>query len=285
MAIPEGHGAPLIALTSGTPEEARTAVAQNLKAGVNAIKIAATGGVTDAQEIGEAGSPQMSVEQMRAICDEAHQYGVIVGAHAQSPEGVRRSLLAGVDTIEHGSVLDDELIGMFRHNPNALRGYSALVPTLSAGLPLTLLGQDATGITDIQLENSKNVVGGMVSGARQAHEAGLMIGVGTDTGMTFVPQYATWRELELLVAYAGFSPAEALHAVTAVNASILGVDAETGSLEVGKSADVLVLNANPLDDLRALEHPALVIAAGHPVWRPAPKRFADIDALLDEAYA
>ena len=183
MAIPEGHGAPLIALTSGTPEEARTAVAQNLKAGVNAIKIA------------------------------------------------------------------------------------------------------ATGITDIQLENSKNVVGGMVSGARQAHEAGLMIGVGTDTGMTFVPQYATWRELELLVAYAGFSPAEALHAATAVNASILGVDAETGSLEVGKSADLLVLNANPLDDLRALEHPALVIAAGHPVWRPSPKRFADIDALLDEAYA
>ena len=251
MAIPEGHGAPLIALTSGTPEEARTAVAQNLKAGVNAIKIAATGGVTDAQEIGEAGSPQMSVEQMRAICD----------------------------TIEHGSVLDDELIGMFRHNPNALRGYSALIPTLSAGLPLTLLGQDVTGITDIQLENSKNVVGGMVSGARQAHEAGLMIGVGTDTGMTFVPQYATWRELELLVAYAGFSPAEALHAATAVNASILGVDAETGSL------DLLVLNANPLDDLRALEHPALVIAAGHPVWRPGPKRFADIDALLDEAYA
>lgn len=182
MAIPEGHGAPLIALTSGTPEEARTAVAQNLKAGVNAIKIA------------------------------------------------------------------------------------------------------ATGITDIQLENSKNVVGGMVSGARQAHEAGLMIGVGTDTGMTFVPQYATWRELELLVAYAGFSPAEALHAATAVNASILGVDAETGSLEVGKSADLLVLNANPLDDLRALEHPALVIAASRPVWRPDPKRFADIDALLDEAY-
>lgn len=56
-------------------------------------------------------------------------------------------------------------------------------------------------------------------------------------------------------------------------------------MEVGKSADLLVLNANPLDDLRALEHPALVIAAGHPVWRPSPKRFADIDALLDEAYA
>nr|WP_277395532.1 amidohydrolase family protein [Bifidobacterium longum] len=215
MAIPEAMAPPLIALTSGTPEEARTAVAQNLKAGVNAIKIAATGGVTDAQEIGEAGSPQMSVEQMRAICDEAHQYGVIVGAHAQSPEGVRRSLLAGVDTIEHGSVLDDELIGMFRHNPNALRGYSALIPTLSAGLSpdLAWTGRDRHHrhpIGEFQKRGRR-----MVSGARQAHEAGLMIGVGTDTGMTFVPQYATWRELELLVAYAGFSPAEALHAATA----------------------------------------------------------------------
>ena len=74
--------------------------------------------------------------------------------------------------------------------------------------------------------------------------------VGTDTGMTFVPQYATWRELELLVAYAGFSPAEALHAATAVNASHSRVDAETGSLEVGKSADLLVLNANPLTTAR-----------------------------------
>ncbi len=190
----------------------------------------------------------MSVNKMRAICDEAHQYGVIVGAHAQSPEGVRRSLLASVSPIEHGSVLDDELIGMFRHNPNALHR-SALIPTLSAGLPLTLLGQDVTGITDIQLENSKNVVGGMVSGARQAHEAGLMIGVGTDTGIALVPQYATWRELELLVAYAGFSPAEALHAASCRQRLPSRRRCRTGYLEVGKSADLLVLNANPLDDL------------------------------------
>ncbi|PJM77318.1 metal-dependent hydrolase family protein [Bifidobacterium felsineum] len=284
MAIPEGHGAPLIALTSSTPEEARACALRNIEHGANAIKIAATGGVTDAQKIGEAGSPQMSVEQMRAICEVAHENGIIVGAHAQSAEGVRRALEAGVDTIEHGSVLDDELIALFRHNPNSLRGYSALVPTLSAGLPLTMIDQKVTGITDIQLENSKTVVEGMVTGARQAHEAGLMVGVGTDTGMTFVPQYATWRELVLLTRFAGFTPAQAVHAATQVNAQVLGVDDVTGSLEVGKAADLLVLNTNPLQDLHALEHPALVVAAGRPVFRPSVERFQQIDQMLDRVY-
>ncbi len=78
----------------------------------------------------------MTVEQMRAICDEAHDAGILVAAHAQSAEGVRRALAAGVDTIEHGSRLDDALIESFKHNPNALRGYSALIPTISAGFPL-----------------------------------------------------------------------------------------------------------------------------------------------------
>ena len=118
MAIPEGHGAPLIALTSGTPEEARTAVAQNLKAGVNAIKIAATGGVTDAQEIGEAGSPQMSVEQMRAICDEAHQYGARrrIDRHvpAQS-ECVARILGIDSDTVRRPAI-DLAWTGRDRHH-------------------------------------------------------------------------------------------------------------------------------------------------------------------------
>ncbi|MBT1175251.1 amidohydrolase family protein [Bifidobacterium sp. LC6] len=284
LAIPEGHGAPLIALTSSTPEEARENVLRNIEHGVNAIKIAATGGVTDAQKIGEAGSPQMSVEQMRAICEVAHTHGIIVGAHAQSAEGVRRALEAGVDTIEHGSVLDDELIALFRHNPNALRGYSALVPTLSAGLPLTMIDQKVTGITDIQLENSKTVVEGMVTGARQAHEAGLMVGVGTDTGMTFVPQYATWRELVLLTRFAGFTPAQAIHAATQVNAQVLGVDDVTGSLDAGKAADLLVLNSNPLEDLHALERPALVVAAGRPVFRPTVEHFQQVDELLDRVY-
>lgn len=283
MAIPDGHGAPLIALEGRTPQESRLHTRTNIEHGVDTIKIAATGGVTDSQARGEAGSPQMTIEQMRAICDEAHNAGLIVAAHAQSAEGVRRALKAGVDTIEHGSRLDDELIELFRHNPNALRGYSALVPTLSAGFPLHAFSRDVTGITEIQAENSKLVVDGMINGTRAAHDAGIPVGIGTDTAMTFVTQYNTWRELALLVKFAGFTPAEAIHAATAVNARILNVGASTGSLEEGKAADVVVLDANPLESLATLAHPALVVAAGHPVWHPHTKRFDDIDRLLDEA--
>ena len=287
LAIPEGHGAPLIALICPDADAARANTLENIAHGVNAIKIAATGGVTDAQELGEAGSPQMTVDQMRAICDAAHESGVIVAAHTQSTEGVRRALLAGVDTIEHGAVLDDELIELFLNNPNALRGWSALIPTMSAALPLLDADQSISGITDIQLENARTVVAGMVQGLHQAHEAGIRVGVGTDAAMTFVPQYGTWRELDLMVKRGGFTTIEALHAATAVNAEILGVEDVTGSIASGRTADLLVLNGNPLVDLRMLEHPELVVAAGHPIWHPdrSIKRFDDMDTLLDRLYA
>lgn len=285
LAIPEGHGAPLIALTSSTAEEARANTETNIRNGVNAIKIAATGGVTDSQVLGEAGAPQMTVEQMRAICDAAHAEGVIVGAHAQSPEGVRRALEAGVDTIEHGSALDDEMLELMRSNPNSLNGWSALIPTLSAGLPMARIDQKTLGLTDVQMQNSADVVQGMIQGAKDAHKAGVRVGLGTDSAMTFVPQYATWRELDLLVKVAGFSAEEALRAATSVNADILGLSDITGTLEQGKSADLVVYDTNPLDNIATMEHPALVVAAGKPFFRPKTKHFADIDAILDKAYA
>ncbi|WEV66716.1 amidohydrolase family protein [Bifidobacterium sp. ESL0769] len=284
LAIPDGHGAPLVAMESDTPEEARSEAEYSIDHGVNALKIAATGGVTDSQVLGEAGAPQMTEEQMRAICEAAHANDIIVAAHAQSEEGVRRALKAGVDTIEHGCALDDELTELFLNNPNTLRGFSALEPTLSAGLPMKYLSQETLNMTDIQMENSVPVVEGMVKGAKQAHEAGIKVGVGTDTAMPFVPQYGTWREMALLVRFAGFTPAEAFHAGTQVTAEILGLSDVTGSLEVGKSADLLVLDENPVDNLRTLEKPLLVVAAGHPIFHPQVERFDDMEAQLDEAY-
>ncbi|KAE8127214.1 MULTISPECIES: amidohydrolase family protein [Bifidobacterium] len=282
LASPGGHGAPLVALECEDEESARTNVEKNIDHGVNAIKIAATGGITDSQVLGEAGSPQMDVESMRTICDAAHACGLLVAAHAQSPEGVKNALTAGVDTIEHGSALDDELIALFHENPNSLHGYSSLIPTLSAGMSINAFPRDVSGITEIQYENSKPVSEGMLAAARQAHMNGIRVGVGTDTGMTFVTQYATWRELYLLAHYAGFTAAEALHAATQVNAQILDIGDETGSIEVGKAADLLVLDADPTQDLRTLTSPKLVVAAGRPVWRPKVKRFDDIDTMLDE---
>lgn len=281
LAIPGGHGDPLIALASSSPEEARRNTRINLDHGVNAIKIAATGGVTDATKLGVAGTPQMTEEEMAAICDEAHEYGVIVAAHAQGQEGVMRALKAGVDTIEHGSALNDEMLELFRHNPRSLRGYSILDPTLSAGLPLTQLSQEQLGISDIVRGNSELVVDGMVQGARDAHANGIPVGVATDTGMTFVPQYTTWREMDLLVRYAGFTPAQAFNAGTQVNARDLGFEDVTGSISIGKDADMIVLDEDPVKNLRTLASPRLVIAKGRPVWRPEVKHFPEIDQLLD----
>ncbi|WEV45993.1 amidohydrolase family protein [Bifidobacterium sp. ESL0690] len=285
MSIPDGHGAPLSALESATPEESRHTTAVNIAHGVRAIKIAATGGVTDSQVPGEAGTPQMSIEQMRAICETAHEVGIIVAAHAQSRQGVYNALKAGVDTIEHGCPLDDELIGMFLNNPLTLRGYSALEPTLSAGLPTAFLTKETLHMTEIQLDNSIPIAKGVVVGARDAHEAGIKVGVGTDTGVPYSMAYGTWREMDLLHRYSGFSTAEAFHAGTQVTAEIIGVSDITGSLEVGKSADLLVLAENPVDNLRTLEHPLMVVAAGHPIFKPSVKRYPEIESTLDMIYS
>ncbi|BDR53728.1 imidazolonepropionase [Bombiscardovia nodaiensis] len=281
LSIPGGHGAPYIALTSTNPQEARVNARINLEHGANALKVAATGGVTDAKELGVAGTPQMDEASMEAVCEEAHEMGVIVAAHAQSAAGVLAALKAGVDTIEHGAPLSEEMIDLFLHNPKALRGYSGLNSTLSAGLPLVKISQEELGISDVVRANSELVADGMVQGAKDGREAGISEGMGTDTAMTFVTQYNTWRELDLMVRYAGFTPAQAFHAATQVNAKNLGLDDVTGSIALGKDADLLVLDGDPAVDVHFLADPKLVIARGWPVWRPKVKHFADIDRLLD----
>lgn len=281
LCIPGGHGDPYIGMSSTTPEQARRNARINIEHGVNALKVAATGGVTDAKEVGVAGTPQMDKESMMAVCKEAHEAGIIVAAHAQSVAGVRAALEAGVDTIEHGCPMDEELVELYRHNPRSLRGFSGLNATLSAGLPLVKISQDELGITDVVRSNSEQVVTGMLQGARDGHKYGISEGVGTDTGMTLVTQYGTWRELDLMVRYADFTPAEAFHAATQVNAKNLGVDDVTGSIAVGKDADLLVLDGNPVEDLRFLENPQLVIARGWPVWHPSVKHIAAVDSLVE----
>ena len=281
LAIHGGHGAPLIALEGDSEEEIISNVHQLLDHGVDVIKIAATGGVTDSQVLGEAGQPQMTEENMRLICQEAHKAGVMVAAHAQSLEGTKRALKAGVDTIEHGSTLDQEVTALYRKNPNSLRGWSAVIPTLSAMLPTVSLDQDELGMSDVARSNSAQVGENLLTGLREAVAKNLHVGVGTDSAMPYVTQYNTWRELDYLVRYAGMAPAQAIYAATGANAEILGLDQMTGSLTIGLAADLLVVEGNPLDDLRALDKPALVVAGGIPVWRPHAKHFPAVDQALD----
>lgn len=281
IAATGGHGAPLVSMQGDGPWQMRANVRKNLRAGVSALKIAATGGVTDARTIGEAGRPQMTEEEMEAICHEAHTAGIIVAAHAQSTEGMLRALRAGVDTIEHGATMNTEIIDLFHDNPKSLRGYSALVPTLNAGLPLVKLDRSITGVTDVVRANSEIVVSQMLDAVADARTHGITIGIGTDSAMTYVTQYNTWRELDYVVRYGGLTAAEALHAATETNAKILGFAGETGSIAEGMCADLAVLRSHPLESFRAFIDPEMVIACGHILHHPRVERFPEIEDQLD----
>ncbi|WP_144711908.1 amidohydrolase family protein [Curtobacterium pusillum] len=281
MAVSGGHGAPTIALVGDSPWDFRKHVRVSLRHGVTAIKIAATGGVTDARAVGEAGRPQMTVEEMTAICDEAHNAGVLVAAHAQSPEGVLAALQAGVDTIEHGSALTNEIVDLFHENPKALAGRSALVPTLQAALPLVRLDRAVTGVSAIVHANAEMILDAMLAGIRTALENDVLLGMGTDSALTYVTHYNTWRELDLLNRYGGLTIAQAVHAATQTNARILGLGERTGRIEPGFDADLLVVDGNPLEDLRALSRPRMVVARGVLIDAPTVQRFDDIDERLD----
>lgn len=281
MAATGGHGAPQIALISDSPWDARKNVRANLRRGTTAIKIAATGGVTDARVIGEAGRPQLTEEEMAAICDEAHTAGILVAAHAQSQEGITRALRAGVDTIEHGAAMNAEMIKLFNSNPRSLHGSSALIPTLMACLPLVKLERRVTGINEVVRANAEMILDEMMQGIRDAVENGVTIGMGTDSGLTYVTHYNAWREMDYAVRYGGLTPAQALHAATQSNARILGISDETGSIEPGRSADMVVLDANPLDGFRAFADLRLVTIRGVLIEHPAVTRFDELDDRLD----
>lgn len=281
LAVSGGHGVPQIALVSDNPWDARRNVRINLRHGVTAIKISATGGVTDARTIGEAGRPQMTEEEMRAICAEAHNAGVLVAAHAQSKEGILAALRAGVDTIEHGATLTPEIIDLFHANPLALHGSSALVPTLQACLPLVRLDAEATGITAVNKANAEIILTEMLSGLRTAVENDVTIGMGTDSALTYVTHYNTWRELDYLIRHGGLSPARTLHAATQANAQLLGLREVTGAVEEGLSADLLLTDSNPLEEVRTLASPRAVIARGELVADLVVETFDEIDAALD----
>jgi imidazolonepropionase-like amidohydrolase len=282
LAIPGGHGAPQIALIGADADTVRKHVRKNLGKGVRAIKIAATAGVTDAKEVGYAGRPEMTEANMRIICEEAHQAGVLVAAHAQGADGIRAALRAGVDTIEHGADMSDDIIDLFKNNPNSLRGFSALIPTLMACLPLVKLDRGITGANPVAKANAEMILEEMLKGIRIALDNDILLGMGTDSALTFVTHYNTWRELDFLIRYGDLTPAQALHAATQANARILDIEGVTGAVQPGRAADLVMTSASPLDDVRTLSDPVSVIVRGHVIDHPKIERFPELDHLIDQ---
>lgn len=277
ISVPGGHMAGSLAHIVTTPEEAAACVEKIAETKPDLIKLMITGGVLDAEKKGEPGVVKMSPEIVRAACDRAHALGLKVAAHVESPEGLRIALGNGVDTIEHGARPDQEILELF-----ASTG-AALVTTISPTLSFALFDRSVSHATDLQKFNGKVVMDGIVECARACIAAGIPVGLGTDTACPYVTQYGTWRELLFLRRFCGVSNSFALHTATQVNAQIAGIDKETGTVEPGKSADLLVTRENPLTDLTALRDPSRVIFRGkilNPVIKPIPVVEQEMDNYL-----
>ena len=275
VSVPGGHFAGSIATEAESPEQAREHVRQIAATGPDHIKLMITGGVMDASEEGEPGVLRMPPEIVNAACDEAHRLGYKVAAHVESPEGVRVALENGVDTVEHGAKLDDNMIRLFKE-----RGASP-VCTISPALPYAVFDLSESHTPAVAKKNGKIVMDGIIECARTCRENGIPVGLGNDVGCPFIVHYNFWRELCYYHKYVGASNEETLHTATMGNAQIAGIDNETGSLEKGKSADLIVVKENPLEDLTALRNVSMVMVRGRLIRNPKVKRMKYVDDLLD----
>ncbi len=228
-----------------TVDEMRAAVRHDLRNGVDWIKLMATGGVADA--LSDYNFQELSDEQMKAAVEVAHRAGRKVMAHAEGTAGITAAVRAGIDSIEHGTMLDEETAQLM-----ADRG-TWLVPTLETfqrGVEMGL----TSGQEPIMLEKGKAILKYQQPAFERAIRHHLKIAYGLDDD----PKYTT-REFQALVA-GGLTPLQALQAATVNAASLLSVDA--GSLEAGKAADVIALDGDPLKDTKAFDHVTFVMKAG-----------------------
>ncbi len=276
VSVHGGHMAGSLAYEAATPEEAAAYVDKIAQDKPDIIKLMITGGVLDAEKVGEPGVLRMAPELVKAACDRAHTLGFKVAAHVESPEGVQVALENGVDSIEHGAKPTDEIINLFKEH-NAFQ-----VSTLSPALPFALFDRGISHATNEQQENGKIVFDGIISLAKACLANGIPVGLGTDTACPYVTQYDMWRELCYYVKYCGVSETFALYSATLLNATLAGIGDETGSIEKGKKAEMIVTKENPLQNLQTLRDPAMVIMRENIIRSPKVKKIPEVETELDK---
>lgn len=276
ISVPHGHMAGSVAIAAETIDDALLQVSKAKEQNVDLIKLMITGGVLDAKEKGVPGELKMAPAMVKAVCDKAHELGFKVAAHVESSDGVRVALENGVDSIEHGAKLDDHMIKLFKEN------HAFLCTTLSPALPYALFDRSITNASEVEQFNGKVVFDGIIECAKQALENDIPIVLGNDVGCPWITQYDFWRELYYFHKYVGVSNAYAIYCATLQAARMAGIDYETGSIEVGKSADMIVTKDNPLDDLLALRHIESVIMRGHRTDHPTNKINEQVKTELDK---
>jgi len=236
-----GHGWPIGREADG-PDDVRRAAREQIKAGADQVKFMATGGVLTPNV--EPGSPQLTCEEMMAGIEEAHKAGKKTATHAMGSQGILDALHAGIDSIEHGIYLTDEIISFMKKNK------VFYIPTIAAMYHIGQMGVKA-GIPAWAVEKNNIVTPHHKESVKKAHKAGVSIAMGTDAGTPFNYHGKNLMEISLLVRN-GLSPMEALIAATSTASQVLGMENRIGTIEQGKIADLVLVKHDPLEDIDIL---------------------------------
>jgi len=232
------------------PWAVRQKVRENFKYGAEVIKYCGTGGVLSKGT--KIGAQQFTAEEMAAIVDEAHALGMKVAVHAHGTKGIRTAIEAGVDSVEHASLIDDESIALARKQGTYL--------SMDVYVSDFILSEgEAAGILPESLDKEREVGRAQRESFKRAVEAGAKMAFGTDAG---VYQHGlNGRQFAYMVEW-GMTPLQAIQAATINNADLFGMADSIGAIEVGKEADIIAVGGNPLDDVRELEDVDFVMADG-----------------------
>ncbi len=234
-----------------SPEQAREAVRARYKEGADLIKVTATGGVLSQARGGQ--NAQFNDEELRAIVATAKDYGFRVAAHAHGAEGLKRALRAGVDSIEHGTLMDDEAIALFKKHG------AWYVPTISAGRYVADRAKE-DGYYSPMVRPKAAAIGPQIQATfGRAYRAGVKIAFGTDAAV--YPHGDNAKEFAYMVE-AGMPPLEAIRSATLSAASLLDQSASLGSVEPGFAADIVAVSGDPLRDITVLQQVKFVMKAG-----------------------
>jgi imidazolonepropionase-like amidohydrolase len=232
------------------PWAVRQKVRQNVKFGADFIKTCSTGGVLSKGT--EVGAPQYTLEELTAMVEEAHSHGRKVAAHAHGASGIRNAILAGVDSVEHASFIDDEGIRLARE-----RGTVLVMDIYNTEY---ILGEgEKVGILPESLEKERRVGGQQRANFEKAHRAGVAMAFGTDAGV--YPHGDNARQFSRMVRF-GMTPIQAIRAATLGTARLFGIEADTGAIAPGLRADLIAVPGNPLTDIAALEDVRFVMKHG-----------------------
>lgn len=234
-----------------SPEEARQAVRQRYKDGSDMIKITATGGVLSIAKDGSG--PQFTDEELKAIIETANDYGMHTAAHAHGVEGMKRAVMAGITTIEHGTKMDDEIMSLMKQKG------TYYVPTITAGKYVAQQAKVMGYYHPLVVPKALEIGPQIQATFGKAYKAGVKIAFGTDAGV--FPHGENGKEFTFMVE-AGMPAMEVIKSATAVNAGILDMADKVGTLENGKLADIVATDENPLKNIKTMESVSFVMKDG-----------------------